>query len=238
MSLKSAILAQMTQNTPVRERRTLPVVPTTRTIYLDAQPATWYQRWGKPAFDRAVGLVVVIALVPLFLLVALAVRATLGAPVLYRQRRIGLRGVEFDILKFRTMLPDRRRSRQPFEGPDRRRTHKSDEDPRHTRLGRFLRMSSLDELPQLWNVVRGDLSLVGPRPELTEIVERYEPWQHARHVVKPGVTGLWQVTRRGDGLMHEHVEVDLRYVEDLSFRTDLKILVLTLPAVLGLRRGS
>jgi lipopolysaccharide/colanic/teichoic acid biosynthesis glycosyltransferase len=228
----------MTHNAPTRERRTLPVVPTSRTIYLDAPPATWYQRWGKPAFDRAVGLAVAIALVPLVLLVALAVRVTLGAPVLYRQRRIGLRGVEFDMLKFRTMLPDRRRSRQPFEGPDRRRTHKSDEDPRHTRLGRFLRMSSLDELPQLWNVVRGDLSLVGPRPELTEIVERYEPWQHARHVVKPGITGLWQVTRRGDGLMHEHVEVDLRYVEDLSFRTDLKILVLTLPAVLGLRRGS
>jgi len=228
----------MTQNTPVRERRRLPAGPSSRTIHLDDRPTTWYQRWGKPVFDRTVGLIVAIALVPLILVVALAVRLTLGSPVLYRQRRIGLRGVEFDMLKFRTMLPDRRRSRQPFEGPDRRRTHKSDEDPRHTRLGRFLRMSSLDELPQLWNVVRGDLSLVGPRPELTEIVERYEPWQHARHVVKPGVTGLWQVTQRGDGLMHEHVEIDLRYVEDLSFRTDLKILVLTLPAVLGLRRGS
>jgi len=228
----------MTQNTPVRERRRLPAGPSSRTIHLDPRPATRYQRWGKPVFDRTVGLIVAIALVPLILLVALAVRLTLGAPVLYRQRRIGLRGVEFDMLKFRTMLPDRRRSRQPFEGPDRRRTHKSDEDPRHTRVGRFLRTSSLDELPQLWNVVRGDLSLVGPRPELTEIVERYEPWQHARHVVKPGVTGLWQVTQRGEGLMHEHVEIDLRYVEDLSFRTDLKILVLTLPAVLGLRRGS
>jgi lipopolysaccharide/colanic/teichoic acid biosynthesis glycosyltransferase len=100
-----------------------------------------------------------------------------------------------------------------------------------------LRRYSLDELPQLWNVVRGELSLVGPRPELVAIVNRYEPWQHARHAVKPGMTGLWQVTERGNGFMHEHTDVDLRYLKVVSLWTDLKIMLLTIPVVLGLRRG-
>jgi lipopolysaccharide/colanic/teichoic acid biosynthesis glycosyltransferase len=127
--------------------------------------------------------------------------------------------------------------RQPQEG--RRRDHKSPDDPRHTRLGRFLRRTSLDELPQLINVVRGELSLVGPRPELPEIVERYERWQHARHRVKPGITGLWQVTQRGLGQpMHKHVATDLAYIERLSLGTDLRILVKTVPAALGLDRAS
>jgi lipopolysaccharide/colanic/teichoic acid biosynthesis glycosyltransferase len=216
---------------------TLTVAAVPRNLTAPRTP-TRYERWLKPAIDRIVGLVLWLALLPLTALVAVVVCATLGTPVLYRQRRTGLRGTEFDILKFRTMLPDRRRCQVPFEGSERRRTHKSAADPRHTRVGRFLRASSLDELPQLWNVVRGDLSLVGPRPELIEIVARYEPWQHARHMVKPGVTGLWQVTKRGDGDMHQHVDVDLRYVEAVSLRTDLRILVLTLPAVLGLRRGA
>jgi lipopolysaccharide/colanic/teichoic acid biosynthesis glycosyltransferase len=116
----------------------------------------------------------------------------------------------------------------------RRRNHKSPHDPRHTRLGRFLRRTSLDELPQLINVVRGELSLVGPRPELPEVVARYEPWQHARHWVKPGITGLWQVTHRSSGEpMHLHVDTDLRYVDKLSVATDLLILARTLPAILG-----
>ena len=121
----------------------------------------------------------------------------------------------------------------------RRQTHKSSDDPRHTGLGRFLRASSIDELPQLVNVLRGDLSLVGPRPELPEVVERYEPWQHARHRVKPGITGLWQVTERADDTpMHTHVDTDLQYVETLSASTDVRILLLTLPVLLGLRSGG
>jgi lipopolysaccharide/colanic/teichoic acid biosynthesis glycosyltransferase len=106
-----------------------------------------------------------------------------------------------------------------------------------TRVGRTLRKWSLDELPQLWDVVVGRLSLVGPRPELVSIVERYEPWQHRRHVVKPGLTGLWQITARGNGEeMHEHTDLDIEYAEHVSFRGDLKIMVLTLPAVL-LKKG-
>jgi lipopolysaccharide/colanic/teichoic acid biosynthesis glycosyltransferase len=121
----------------------------------------------------------------------------------------------------------------------RRQTHKSPDDPRHTGLGRFLRTSSIDELPQLVNVLRGELSLVGPRPELPEVVEHYEPWQYERHRVKPGITGLWQVTERADDKpMHAHVDTDLRYVDSLSALTDARILLLTLPVLLGLGSGG
>jgi lipopolysaccharide/colanic/teichoic acid biosynthesis glycosyltransferase len=104
-------------------------------------------------------------------------------------------------------------------------------------VGRFLRKSSMDELPQFWNVVRGEMSLVGPRPELVEIVNRYEPWQHQRHVVKPGLTGLWQVTTRGSGMMHLHTDIDLEYIQTIGLRTDLRILLQTIPATLQ-RKGN
>jgi lipopolysaccharide/colanic/teichoic acid biosynthesis glycosyltransferase len=138
------------------------------------------------------------------------------------------------------MRPDRRRPgwrSESYEDEERRRTHKHPNDPRLTVLGRFLRKWSLDELPQLWNVVRGDMSIVGPRPELTEIVSGYEPWQHDRHRVKPGLTGLWQVRARGDGPMHERTDLDVNYAARVLFRTDFKILLLTVPTVLGRRTG-
>jgi lipopolysaccharide/colanic/teichoic acid biosynthesis glycosyltransferase len=201
-----------------------------------ARPRTFYVRITKPIFDRVVGTVLLVVCSPLIALVAAAVRLRIGYPVLFRQPRCGLDGAPFDVVKFRTMRQDRRRSALSVS-QDRRVTHKSDEDPRHTGLGRRLRKWSLDELPQLWNVVRGEMSLVGPRPELVEIVDRYEPWQHQRHLVKPGLTGLWQISRRGEGLMHLYTDVDLEYVATVSFRTDLKILCSTIPAALG-RSGS
>jgi lipopolysaccharide/colanic/teichoic acid biosynthesis glycosyltransferase len=139
--------------------------------------------------------------------------------------------------------PDRRahqerRHAERRTNDDRRHTHKTPADPRHTSLGRFLRRFSLDELPQLFNVLRGELSLVGPRPELPEVVAAYEPWQHARHQVKPGITGLWQVTERSaDSLMHLHVATDLRYIERMSATTDLTIMLRTPAAVLGIGRA-
>lgn len=196
-----------------------------------------YVRRIKPALDRVGAVTLLIALAPIIAVIALAIYVRLGRPLLYRQVRVGRGGRPFEMLKFRTMLPDRRRNAgSPYRGHERRRTHKTLSDPRHTRLGRFLRRWSLDELPQLWNVARGDLSLIGPRPEMMVVVDRYESWQHRRHVVKPGLTGLWQVTERDEhGRMHLHVDTDLRYVDGLSFLLDAWILVMTVPAVCGVR---
>ena len=139
----------------------------------------------------------------------------------------------------RRQAPDRRLGERRALQHSRRRTHKTPDDPRHTRLGRFLRAYSLDELPQLVNVMRGELSLVGPRPELPEVVANYASWQHARHGVKPGITGLWQTTDRANGEpMHLHVERDLEYIQQVSVRMDVSILLLTVPVLLGLSRGN
>jgi lipopolysaccharide/colanic/teichoic acid biosynthesis glycosyltransferase len=189
-----------------------------------------YDRVVKPVIDRIGAALLLALLLPVIAVVALLVWAKLGAPLLYRQQRVGRDGRAFDMLKFRTMEPDRRTREEPVPVHlDRRRHHKTDHDPRHTSLGRVLRRYSLDELPQLWNVVRGDMSLVGPRPELPSIVARYEQWQHQRHEVKPGITGLWQVTDRqvSAGDMHLHVATDLEYLGRLSLRTDLGILLRT-----------
>jgi lipopolysaccharide/colanic/teichoic acid biosynthesis glycosyltransferase len=191
-----------------------------------------YRRVVKPVIDTVGAAVLLILTLPLIAVVAIAIRIALGPGLIYRQERVGRGGRPFVIYKFRTMQPDRRQAGLPYSGPDRRVCHKTDNDPRHTPLGRFLRKYSLDELPQLWNVLVGDMSLVGPRPELVEVVERYESWQRERHRVKPGLTGLWQVTCRGEGLAHEHVEIDLEYIDDLSLLSDLRILALTIPVAL------
>lgn len=210
-----------------------------------------YERVVKVVVDRAVAAVIVVLLSPLLLVVAALVMASVGRPVLYRQQRAGLGGRPFTMWKFRTMRTDRRdhyerralqrrradrRSRDRRLDEDRRVTHKTLTDPRHTRTGRLLRRTSLDELPQLWNVLTGDMSLVGPRPELYELSARFAPWEHARHLVRPGITGLWQITERSRGrLLHECVELDLRYVEELSARTDLRIMLRTPGALLRTR---
>jgi lipopolysaccharide/colanic/teichoic acid biosynthesis glycosyltransferase len=202
----------------------------------ELRQVTGYERLVKPVIDRAVGTVLLLAVLPTLLLVALAVRALLGRSVIFKQRRVGRGGRVFTMYKFRTMHPDRRKARLPV-APERRLTHKHPQDPRLTPLGRFLRKWSLDELPQLWNVARGDMSLIGPRPELVDIVDQYESWQHERHAVKPGLTGLWQVLARGDGPMHENTHLDLAYVRQVRFTTDCKILLHTIPALLGRRTG-
>jgi lipopolysaccharide/colanic/teichoic acid biosynthesis glycosyltransferase len=200
------------------------------------RPRGCYARIGKPVLDRTLASVLLVAAAPLMALVAVIVWIGFGRSLIFRQRRIGRDGVPFTVFKFRTMRPDRRRRRLGVDR-ERRRTHKTEHDPRHTRIGRWLRSWSLDELPQLWNVVRGDMSLVGPRPELVEVVERYEPWQHQRHLVKPGLTGMWQVSRRGEGLMYLYTDVDLEYIAAMGLRNDLAILRRTIPAALA-RSGS
>jgi lipopolysaccharide/colanic/teichoic acid biosynthesis glycosyltransferase len=197
-----------------------------------------YATLVKPVIDRVAATLLLIAAAPWMLLIAVAVAMRIGRPIIFRQQRVGQDGKLFTVYKFRTMTGDRRSQELAVEGDDRRVSHKRDDDPRLTPLGRVLRRWSADELPQLWNVIRGDMSIVGPRPELPSIVSRFEPWQHERHAVKPGLTGNWQVHARGDGqLMHERTDLDIAYVRSISLRTDVKILLLTIPAVLGLRKG-
>jgi lipopolysaccharide/colanic/teichoic acid biosynthesis glycosyltransferase len=186
----------------------------------------------KRALDVTLACVLLILVLPFLALIALALVIDSRGGPLFRQVRIGEGGRPFEMLKFRTMILERR-VRQIGPPPhigERRRVHKSPDDPRVTRVGRLLRRTCLDELPQLWNVVRGDMSLVGPRPELPEIVNQYESWQHARHRVPPGITGWWQVNRDGR-LMHHATELDLYYVEHQSLQFDLVILVKTLGVV-------
>jgi lipopolysaccharide/colanic/teichoic acid biosynthesis glycosyltransferase len=196
----------------------------------------FYVRRLKPVVDRLVAAFLLVLLSPLIVLIAIGLLFTLRRPILFRQIRVGRNGVPFVLWKFRTMRPDRRVRDMPVAA-ERRVCHKSPDDPRHTRFGRALRCTRLDELPQLANVLIGDMSLVGPRPELTEIVARYEPWQHDRHLVRPGLTGLWQVSVVDEGMMHEHTDIDLEYIRAMDLRTDLRILLRT-PVALVLRRGS
>ena len=203
----------------------LPGQPTDKRVYLAC----------KRVFDVAVAASLLLVLMPLLLIIALLVWVDSPGPILFKQQRVGRDGQLFVMWKFRTMIPDRRkRSGTPPDGiPERRRRHKTRHDPRITRVGRVLRRTCADELPQLWHVVTGEMSIVGPRPELPAIVAAYEPWQHARHAMRPGVTGWWQVTREdlGDKLMHEATELDLYYVTHASFRLDALILWRTLGIV-------
>ncbi len=200
-------------------------------------PRGMYVGLLKPAMDRVVAAsLLVVSAVPM-LVVAGVVAVSMGRPVLFRQRRVGLDGEHFEVLKFRTMRPDRRGQRLDVIH-DRRFTHKTDRDPRHTSVGRMLRRYSLDELPQLFNVLRGEMSIVGPRPELPSVVDTYAAGLHQRHQVKPGLTGLWQISARGRGPMHENGQWDLDYVEHVSMRTDLWIMARTPAAMFGANAGS
>ena len=201
---------------------------------------TWYERRGKRPFDIVVGSAAAVATAPIGALLALAVRVGLGRPVLYTQERIGENGEPFTIYKFRTMRPDRRqRSAEIPESQDRRTGHKSDEDPRHTGLGRRMRQLSLDELPQIANVLRGEMSLVGPRPEIPDVAEERGYSDHIRHDVKPGMTGPYQTSDlRLNGDLRDGLHLDADYVFKLSFREDVKYLLRTVKVVLTRASGS
>lgn len=203
----------------------------------DVNVDTPYLVWVKPVLDRTLGAVLLLVSLPLIIAVGLLVAFTMGRPVFYSQVRIGHKGQPFRLYKFRTMHPDRRSTAVEFNGEERRVNHKSPNDPRHTSLGRFLRASRLDELPQFWNILKGEMSLVGPRPEVPSVVERYEGWQHQRHEVKPGLTGLWQISEQNGKPMHECTEVDLKYLRKIGFFADMSILIRTPLAMLGKRKG-
>jgi len=189
----------------------------------------------KALFDRVVGLWLILGGLPVLILVAVLVRVDSPGPILFKQRRIGARGEPFDMLKFRTMVVDAEAQLEALvDGHDGNEVlFKKRDDPRVTKVGRVLRRYSLDELPQLFNVLRGDMSLVGPRPPLPSEVAKYESDAVRRLRVKPGLTGLWQVSGRSNLSWEESLRLDLRYVDNWSLVLDLQILLRTARAVLG-----
>ncbi|MFJ8588897.1 sugar transferase [Streptomyces sp. NPDC093595] len=188
----------------------------------------------KATTDRVGAFLLLAALAPLFGLLALAVRMSSSGPVIYRQTRVGRDGKPFPMWKFRTMVVDADRLQGDLAAVNEHDGHmfKLRRDPRVTPLGRFLRRCSLDELPQLVNVLLGHMSLVGPRPPLPEEVARYDPVELRRLSVKPGLTGLWQVSGRSDLSWHETVSLDLRYVDNWSPAWDITVMARTIRAVL------
>jgi lipopolysaccharide/colanic/teichoic acid biosynthesis glycosyltransferase len=198
---------------------------------------TALSRGCKDALDRALAAVLLIALAPVLVAIALAVRASSPGPVLHRRRVLGLDGTPFDALKFRTMVAE---ADAILEGhPDLRQAFQENmklpDDPRTTVLGRWLRRTSLDELPQLYNVLRGEMSLVGPRMIAPNERSLYGDAIGKRLSVKPGITGLWQVSGRQELSYSERVRLDLEYVERWSLWLDVVIIARTIPAVLSMR---
>src|SRR5262245_22311695 len=199
----------------------------------------FYTRFGKRAVDLVGATIALVISAPLMLLAALAIKIETHGPVLYRSTRVGRGGRPFTFYKLRSMVNGADRHRHHLshlnecDGP----VFKISRDPRVTVVGRFLRTTSLDELPQLWNVLRGDMSLVGPRPPIPDEVSHYQPWQMRRLDVRPGLTCLWQIMRRSRIGFEEWMRLDLEYIQRRSFRLDFRILLRTIPAVIS-REGA
>lgn len=183
-------------------------------------PTNPYSRLIKPAADLVFALILLILLLPVMIVLAVLIKLDSEGPVLFKQRRYGKDGKIFYIYKFRSMY---------VNTPSQARSPTHDRDPRVTRVGRFIRKTSLDEIPQLFNILRGEMSFIGPRPELISIVEQcYTDYERQRFLVKPGITGLWQVSPYRTEYIHENLEYDFAYIRNLSFWMDLRIVVLTM----------
>lgn len=194
-----------------------------------------FPRLVKRVFDLAMATLLSIILAPFMLLIAILIKLDSPGPAIFKQERVGENLKALQMYKFRTMVKgaDELLQRVMVETSDGKSIHKTPHDPRVTRIGRWLRRTSLDELPQLINVIKGEMSLVGPRPELPLLVDRYEPWQRKRFAVPPGMTGWWQISGRSDHPMHLHTEDDLYYIQNYSLLLDLQILWKTIGVVIS-----
>ncbi|MEN0070965.1 MAG: sugar transferase, partial [Propionicimonas sp.] len=213
----------------VRPLAGLPLVDVDRPQAIDAG------RWIKRAFDLAGATFLLLLASPFLLATAIAIKLEDGGPVIFRQKRVGLKGEEFDMLKFRSMCVDAEARLAALQAQNEGAgvLFKMANDPRITRVGKFIRRFSVDELPQLWNAFRGDMSLVGPRPALPREVEQYDSDTMRRLDVRPGLTGLWQVSGRSNLSWDDTVRLDLYYVDNWSMVQDLMILAKTAKAVVG-----
>jgi len=189
----------------------------------------------KRIFDIVVAATALVLLSPLLLLVTLLIRLDSKGPVLFYQKRIGRYGVPFYMCKFRSMYSDAEQRKAALMKHNEMKNgvlFKMKNDPRVTRMGRFIRKYSIDEMPQLWNVLKGDMSLVGPRPPLPDEVAQYTRYQYQRLTVTPGITCIWQVSGRSELCFSKQVELDLHYIANQSFSKDMVLLLMTIPAVL------
>ena len=174
-------------------------------------------RGGRNIADRAIAIVGLLLLSPILALIAVSIRLDSPGPIFFRQRRVGKSGTTFSMVKFRTLHVDAPAFSLKL----------SERDPRITRVGGFLRRSGLDEAPQLWNVLRGEMALIGPRPEQAELIDLYEPWQRTRERVRPGITGWWQIHHRDGAPLHRNVDKDMYYIEHQGPWLDLLIVIAT-----------
>jgi len=218
------------------------LIANTHLSFIDDTPLLTFstvpsQEWKlliKASLDFAGALLLIFGLAPLLLTLAVIVKFSSEGPILYRQRRIGLHGREFLLYKFRSMYIDAEERQEELRhlnemsGP----VFKIAKDPRVTTIGRFIRKTSLDELPQLFNVLKGEMSLVGPRPPIPNEVDQYKRWQHRRLSMKPGITCIWQVNGRNKIGFEEWMKLDLQYIDNWSLGLDFKILFKTIPVVL------
>jgi exopolysaccharide biosynthesis polyprenyl glycosylphosphotransferase len=194
---------------------------------------------SKRIFDIVVGTIIVIMLIPILPLIAIMIKLDTRGPVLFKQDRVGGNGKIFKFYKFRSMVHRADEGKGGLsemneqDGP----VFKIRSDPRITSVGRFLRRSSLDEIPQMFNVLKGDMSIVGPRPPLPGEVANYQPWHMGRLAVKPGITCLWQISGRSHIGFNEWMRLDMEYLKTRSFKTDLLIFLRTIPAVIA-RKGA
>ncbi len=206
-------------------------------LSIEAKP---FQRWIKRAFDIVASGVALLLLSPLLVATAVAVKATSRGPVFFRQQRVGQFGRRFDMLKFRSMVANAEAlkaqlmAKNEQSGP----VFKMTRDPRVTAVGRFIRKYSIDELPQLVNVLRGDMSIVGPRPPIPSEVARYETWQRRRLSVRPGLTCVWQVSGRNQISFEQWMLLDMSYIDHWSLLTDFSLIAKTVPVVLTGRGAS
>jgi exopolysaccharide biosynthesis polyprenyl glycosylphosphotransferase len=201
------------------------------------EPLQW---WTKRLLDITASATAIVMLSPLLVAAALLVKLTSRGPVLFKQERVGLLGRRFHMLKFRSMVANAEalKARLVLENEQSGPVFKMRRDPRVTAVGRFIRKYSIDELPQLVNVLRGDMSIVGPRPPLPGEVARYEAWQRRRLSVRPGLTCVWQVSGRNEISFEEWMYLDMQYIDHWSLRRDIELIAKTVPVVLTGRGAS
>jgi exopolysaccharide biosynthesis polyprenyl glycosylphosphotransferase len=192
------------------------------------------ERIVKRLMDIVLATIALLLIAPVLLAAALLIKLESRGPVLFKQRRVGRGGKLFYIYKFRSMVVNAEslQSTVNTTTADGKTLHKHKDDSRVTRIGKFLRKTSVDELPQLFNILLGDMSIVGPRPELPWLVDQYEAWQRERFLVPQGLTGWWQVTGRSEKPCHLSTEDDLHYIHHYSLWLDIKIMLMTIPAAL------